>query len=122
NGAGMVWVDDRPFVVNGSGVVFEGSTRASDYAAEVCFTWYDGTHETTPSPVATINVAARGAVTISLPRREGLGKRVYYRGPASPDWARANVAENVTSTPLPTGVAFSNHLPVTRSRMLTRQH
>src|SRR5699024_9145660 len=78
----------------------------SDYAAEVCFTWYDGTHETTPSPAATINVAARGAVTISLPYREGLGKRVYYRGTSSPDWARENVAENVTSTPLPAGVAF----------------
>src|SRR5699024_10017442 len=76
DGAGFVFVDDRPFVVDGSGVVFEGSTRASDYTAEVCYTWYDGTFETTPSPVATINVAARGAVTISLPHREGLGKRV----------------------------------------------
>src|SRR5699024_7104159 len=103
---GFVFVDDRPFVVDGSGVVFEGSTSASDYTAEVCYTWYDGTFETTPSPAATINVAARGTVTISLPHREGLGKRVYYRGPASPNWARANVAENVTSTPLPTGVAF----------------
>src|SRR5699024_394879 len=103
---GFVFVDDRPFVVDGSGVVFEGSTSASDYTAEVCYTWYDGTFETTPSPAATINVAARETVTISLPHREGLGKRVYYRGPASPNWARANVAENVTSTPLPAGLAF----------------
>src|SRR5699024_344641 len=29
DGAGMVWVDDHPFVVDGSGVVFEGSTSAS---------------------------------------------------------------------------------------------
>ena len=106
DGAGMVWVDGRPFVVNGSGVVFEGSTRASDYTAEVCYTWYDGTHETTPSPVASINVAARETVTITLPYREGLGKRVYYRGAGGTNWVRANVAENVTSTPLPAGVAY----------------
>src|SRR5699024_9632847 len=106
DGAGFVFVDGKPFVVNGSGVVFEGSTRASDYTAEVCFTWYDGTHETTPSPVATINVAARETITISLPYREGLGKRVYYRGAGGTNWARENVAENVTSTPLPTGVAY----------------
>src|SRR5699024_9277083 len=102
---GMTFKDGVPVVAD-SGAVYKGSVSASDYTAEVCYTWYDGTHETTPSPAATINVAARETVTISLPYREGLGKRVYYRGPASPNWARENVAENVTSTPLPTGVAF----------------
>src|SRR5699024_7447710 len=105
NSGGFTFAGGVPVVVD-SGAVYTGSTRASDYTAEVCYTWYDGTHETTPSPAATINVAARGTVTISLPHREGLGKRVYYRGPASPNWARANVAENVTSTPLPTGLAY----------------
>src|SRR5699024_10482427 len=63
-------------------------------------------YETTPSPVASIDVAAREAVTITLPYREGLGKRVYYRGAGGTNWERQNVAENVTSTPLPTGVAY----------------
>ena len=106
DGAGFVFVDGKPFVVNGPGVVFEGSTRSSDYTAEVCYTLYDGTHETTPSPVASINVAARETATITLPYREGLGKRVYYRAAGGTNWARENVAENVTATPLPTGVAY----------------
>ena len=105
NAGGMTFVDGKPFVVDGSGAVFEGSTRASDYTAEVCYTWYDGTHETTPSPVATIDVVARETITISLPHREGLGKGVYYRGPGSTNWVWANVAENVTSAPLPRGIA-----------------
>ena len=105
NAGGMTFVDGTPLMAD-SGQVFEGSTRVSDYTAEVCYTWYDGTHETTPSPVATIDVVARETVTISLPHREGLGKRVYYRGAGGTNWVRKNVAENVTSTPLPVGVAY----------------
>src|SRR5699024_8283266 len=78
NGAGLVFVGGVPYGVD-SGAVYQGSTAASDYTAEVCYTWYDGTFETTLSPVATINVAARETVTISLPYREGLQKRVYTR-------------------------------------------
>lgn len=112
DGAGFVFVDDRPFVVDGSGVVFEGSTRASDYSAEVCFTWYDGTYETTPSPVATINVAARETVTISLPYREGLQKRVYVREGAR--WRRNTLPAETTVADLYTGVLVYN-LPTSNS-------
>ena len=110
--AGADWVDGHPFVVNVSGVVFEGSTRASDYTAEVCYTWYDGTHETTPSPVASINVAARETVTISLPYREGLQKRVYTREGAR--WRRNTLAPETTVADIYTG-ALVFGLPTTNS-------
>src|SRR5699024_8964837 len=77
--SGCAWVSGRTYPVDSSGTVYKGSVSASDYTAEVSFTWYDGTYETTPSPVATINVAARETVTISLPYRAGLQKRVYTR-------------------------------------------
>src|SRR5699024_6169761 len=58
SGAGMVFVGGVPYVVD-SGAVYQGSVSASEYTREMCFTWYDGTHETTASPVATIDVGAR---------------------------------------------------------------
>lgn len=110
NAGGMVFVDGVPIIV--SGALYEGSTSASDYTAEVCYTWYDGTFETTPSPAATINVAARETVTISLPYREGLQKRVYTREGAR--WRRNTLAPETTVADIHTGVLVFG-LPTTNS-------
>src|SRR5699024_6507139 len=73
NSGGFTFANGAPLVVD-SGAVYEGSVSASDYTREMCFAWYDGTHETTASPVATIDVRARETVTVSLPVRAGLQK------------------------------------------------
>ena len=105
DGAGFVFVDDCPYVVDGTGTIREGSARASDYTAELCFTWYDGTHETTASPVATIDVGARETVTASLPVRAGLQKRLYSRAAGGSNWSRSVVPADVTVSPAPAGIA-----------------
>src|SRR5699024_6125825 len=104
NGAGMVFVGTAPYVVD-SGAVYQGSVSASDYTREMCFTWYDGTHETTASPVATIDVGAREAVTISLPARAGLQKRLYSRSAGVSTWSLLIVPADVTVSPAPVGIA-----------------
>ena len=104
NGAGMTFVDGAPLVVD-SGAVYRGSTSASDYTREVCFTWYDGTHETTASPVASVDVGARETVTISLPVRAGLQKRLYSRSAGVSNWSRSVVPADVTVSPVPVGIA-----------------
>ena len=104
NGAGMVFVGGAPYVV-GSGALYKGSTAASDYTNELCFTWYDGTHETTASPVAAVDVGARETVTVSLPVRPGLQKRLYSRAQGGTNWERSTVAANATTAPVPVGVA-----------------
>ena len=104
NAGGMVFVGGQPYVVD-SGAVYQGSVSASDYTSEMCFTWYDGTHETTASPVATIDVGARETVTISLPVRAGLQKRLYSRAAGGSNWSRSVVPADVTVSPAPVGVA-----------------
>lgn len=96
NGAGMVWAANGPLttphVVDGAGNVYAGSGAVSDATYKVCSTWYDGTHETTPSPESEIFVPAQGSLTMSLPVRPGLQKRVYFFLEGS--WWRATVAES----------------------------
>ena len=95
-----------PYLIDGAGTVYEGSVSASDYTREMCFTWYDGTHETTASPVATIDVGARETVTISLPVRAGLQKRLYSRAAGGiSSWSRSVVPADVTVSPVPVGIA-----------------
>ena len=104
--SGCVWVSGVPYPVDSNGTVYEGSVSASDYTREMCFTWYDGTHETTASPVATIDVGARETVTISLPVRAGLQKRLYSRATGgSGNWSRSVVPADVTVSPAPVGIA-----------------
>src|SRR5699024_6413524 len=105
NSGGFTFVNDAPLVVD-SGAVYEGSVSASDYTREMCFTWYDGTHETTASPVATMDVSARETVTISLPVRAGLQKRLDSRATGgSGNWPRSVVPADVTVSPAPVGIA-----------------
>ena len=108
DGAGFVFVDGQPRVVDGAGNVYKGSLFAGGTVIQACFTWFDGTHETTASPADTVTVAAREYVKCSLPTRPGLMKRVYSRY-GSGDWTREDVAENVTVVDL--GFASPNTQP-----------
>ena len=104
--SGCVWVSGVPYPVDSNGTVYEGSVSASDYTREMCFTWYDGTHETTASPIAAIDVGARETATISLPARTGLQKRLYSRSAGSSgNWSRSVVPADVTVSPAPVGIA-----------------
>src|SRR5699024_218818 len=105
NSGGFTFANGAPLVVD-SGAVYEGSVSASDYTREMCFAWYDGTHETTASPVATIDVRARETVTVSLPVRAGLQKYLYSRAAGSSGkWSRSVVPADVTVSPAPVGIA-----------------
>lgn len=123
NPGGFTFAGGVPVVAD-SGAVYTGSTSAADYTAEVCYTWYDGTHETTPSPVATVNVAAREQITISLPARAGLQKRLYARAAGDDGkWARSVVPVDVTVSPVPIGIAdrtppSSNSFPASTPAVL----
>src|SRR5699024_4685151 len=64
------------------------------------------------SPVATINVTARETVTISLPYRAGLQKRVYVR--EGPRWRRNTLAPETTVADIYTGLIVYS-LPTTNS-------
>ena len=84
------WWDSNhtPHVATIDGKIFKASDRKSQYEVEACITWYDGTHETDPSPTALVKVGARAFPVISLPSRPGIRKRVYYRPAGSSTWAR----------------------------------
>ena len=97
SGAGFVWKDSRPCIVDGSGAIYAGSGFASDATVQACFAWFDGTSETTPSPVATVSVPARNAIAISMAKRAGLQKRLYVRKGTTGLWLRETLGENVTS-------------------------
>lgn len=123
NGAGMVWRGAFPCVVDGVGVVYQGSPFVSDATVQMCFTWTNGTYETTPSPLVTFQAGAREVFTVSLPQRAGLSKRLYYRSGTSGSWVMKGVAEGTTvyvvsdvqgfaSTP-PTVNTFPNADPAT---------
>ena len=77
----------------------------------MCYTWWDGTRESTPSPVATVESKPRETVTVSLPIRAGLQKRLYSRPVGGGNWARSFIPENVSVFPRPTG--FANYSPPT---------
>ena len=109
NAGGMVFVGGVPVVV--SGALYTGSTATVDAVSEVCYTWWDGTHESTPSPVATVESKPRETVTVSLPIRAGLQKRLYSRSVGGGNWARSVIPENVSVFPRPTG--FANYSPPT---------
>lgn len=96
DGAGFVFVNGRPFVVDGSGAVYIGSYFTDGEVIQACYTWWDGTHETNASPVATITVGSREYVTCSLASRAGLGKRIYSRYGAG-NWTRADLDPGVTA-------------------------
>ena len=88
------WWDSShtPHVATVDGKIFKASDRKSQYQVEACITWYDGTHETDPSPTALVRVGARAFPVISLPSRPGIRKRVYYRPAGSSTWARKELA------------------------------
>ena len=119
NAGGMVFVGSTPVVVSGG--VYVGSAIASDSTIEACFTWHSGGYETTPSPVLSTLVSPRETLTVSLPSRAGLSKRVYVRKGSTGAWARHDVPENQTVLilsniqtgiyPLPTTNSFPNADP-----------
>ena len=88
------WWDSShtPHVATIDGKIFKASDRKSQYQVEACITWFDGTHETDPSPSALVRVGARAFPVISLPSRPGIRKRVYYRPAGSSTWARKELA------------------------------
>ena len=93
------WWDSNhiPHVATVDGQILKASDRRSQYEVEACVTWYDGTHETDPSPTALVRVGARAFPVISLPSRPGVRKRVYYRPAGSSTWARKELASEEKS-------------------------
>ncbi|MGO3021963.1 MAG: hypothetical protein ACTIIH_01835 [Brevibacterium sp.] len=110
-----------PFLVAQSGELYRGSTF-QDSTFEACYTWWDGTHETTPSPIAALDMQAARVVSVSLARRAGLQKRFYFRA-GTGNWERQTLDQGVTSItiyslnpsaghyPLPTANSFPNAEP-----------
>ena len=120
--SGCVWVAGVPYPVDSSGTVYEGAPPVSDSTMRLCYTWWDGTHETTPSPIATALAPAWQNFYCSLPVRAGLSKRVYVEFSAAPGvWYRTTVGEASTvvsywnftegQQPLPTTNTFPNADP-----------
>ena len=112
---GMDWVDGRPHIVGAQGSIFAGSGFDSDATIQSCFTWFDGSNETTPSPVATVSVPARNAVSISMAKRAGLQKRLYVRKGTTGTWTRETLGEDVTSFVEADGNAGLYQLPTTNT-------
>ena len=95
--SGCEWVSGAPYPVDSNGTVYEGTAPVSDSTMRLCYTWWDGTHETTPSPIATVQVPAQQNFHCSLPARAGLSKRVYVEFSVSPDvWYRTTAGETST--------------------------
>ena len=99
NGAGMVMLGTAsnayPAVVDGTGNVYQGSGFNSDTNMETCYTWFDGTNETTPSPIATVKLPAMNVVSASLTKRTNLQKRLYTREQGG-QWRVTEVDANTT--------------------------
>lgn len=98
-----------PFLVAQSGELYRGSTF-QDSTFEACYTWWDGTHETTPSPIAALDMQAARVVSVSLARRAGLQKRFYYRS-GNGNWARQTLDQDVTSVTIYTPNPSANNYP-----------
>ena len=75
--SGCAWVNGTPFPVDSSGNIYQGSNIPSDTTAQMCYTWFDGTHETTPSTVSELVIPAQRTVISSVPVRVGLQKKLY---------------------------------------------
>lgn len=114
NAGGVAFRGAIPYVVDVVGNVYKGSRFASDTVLEVCFVWTNGTYLTTPSPISTIDQGARQETTISLPVRAGLSKRVYTRTAGTANWAKYDIAENVTSARVSGGFQVET-LPATNT-------
>ena len=121
--SGCDWINGAPYPMDSSGSVYQGSQFVSDKTVQMCFTWTNGTYETTPSPLVTFQAGAREVFTVSLPQRAGLAKRLYYRSGTSGSWVMKGVAEGTTvyvvsdvqgfAAPLPTVNSFPNADPAT---------
>ncbi|MFE1082427.1 hypothetical protein [Brevibacterium sediminis] len=96
NAGGMTFVDGVPLVVD-SGAVYTGSSFSTNTALQVCYTWWNGSQETTPSPVANVALKSRESVTVSMAKRAGLQKRLYVRTGSSGNWYGQVVGTDVTS-------------------------
>ena len=113
NGAGLVMRGAPPEVVDGAGDVYRGTIYASDIQVQVCFTWRDGTNETTPSPTASITLPARTTLQVSMPVRAGTQKRVYLN--AGSGWVWSDVDENVTAWSFPASIGGFSDPPTANS-------
>ena len=114
--SGCVWVSGVPYPVDSNGAVYTGSSFTSDVTVQACFTWTNGTHETTPSPVADVRVPSRESVVISLPARAGLQKRLYLKSSQGGGaWRRTTVPETTTSVLISEILAGLNTLPTTNT-------
>ncbi|WP_423058714.1 hypothetical protein [Brevibacterium linens] len=109
---GYVMVAGAPRIVDSKGNVYRGSEILSDSTIQACFTWFDGTHETTPSPISTGTVSARNELTVSMPKRAGLQKYLYLKSSTQgSQWARHLVGEDVTAFVEGTDQVGQNQLP-----------
>src|SRR5699024_1533331 len=98
---GVCWPGTgEPVVVTVTGEIFQGSRRVSRYQVEAMVTWYDGVRETDPSPSTIISCGPRTFVTLSVPTRPGLQKRVYWQINGSGAWRRELVGVTTKSVTL----------------------
>ncbi len=107
NAGGMTFLDGVPLVAD-SGAVYTASEFTSDTTIQACFTWTNGTQETTPSPVASLALQAFESATLSVARRAGLQKRLYVKiGTGA--WSRIDLSTDATAFILtgPVGVPAS---------------
>ena len=107
NAGGTVFVSGAPLVAD-SGAVYTGSEFTSDTTIQACFTWTNGTQETTPSPVASLAFQAFESATLSVAKRAGLQKRLYVKiGTGA--WSRIDLSTDATAFVLtgPVGVPAS---------------
>ena len=99
NGAGMVIRPGSlglnvPFIVDGAGDVYEGTQFSRDTNLSACFTWYNGTNETTPSPMLVGSFPARSNPRFSMPARAGMQKRLYFNFGS---WNYVTLPEDLTT-------------------------
>lgn len=111
--SGCDWISGVPYPVDSSGSVYKGTVYSSDLAVQTCFTWTDGTHESTPSPMASGTMPARNALTASLPIRSGLQKRVYLN--AGSGWVWSDVSESATTWTFPASIGGFSDPPTTNT-------
>src|SRR5699024_2037323 len=114
--SGCAWVSGVPYPVDSIGAVYTGSSFTSDVTVQACFTWTNGTHETTPSHVADVRVPSRESVVISLPARAGLQKNLYLKSSQNGGaWRKTTVPETTTSVLIGEILAGLDTLPTTNT-------